>query len=356
MPWRRSQSSEASDAGVEATRTIADAEPRSPKPGESKELPELTKPDPILFPSFKLPVPPDKQPDLASECPNNGFFGDPPTRSGQITKGSILTPSEQANLKTLIEKGIAESRTKGLTLAPDNFQHWIEGKFPIKVIPATYFLDVVSQVPSFLAKKARAKFEQGIIQRLKDPNHPAGTLRPPTLVKGAKGSIRFLQFEDGVKPDKTEIVPLVAKLSSGMNLNPDELKAIDIFFGLGSFNVHSVIWVQATWIGQSDGFNVEILKWCVQIYDVYDWNADGLDFILIPISAQLRLDIEKTIPVLPNGVSLGIPIIGNKNVIVIKDDAMRNLEVSGVGRAYLVRSETFEAPLSVRSSFKKIKV
>jgi hypothetical protein len=90
----RSQSTETVDTGVADASTIADAS--LPMPGESRTLPELSKP-PILFPPLKPPLdPPDKHPSLVSECPNNGFFGDPTTRSGAVIKGIILASSEQA--------------------------------------------------------------------------------------------------------------------------------------------------------------------------------------------------------------------------------------------------------------------
>jgi hypothetical protein len=247
----------------------------------------------------------------------------------------------QAKLKKLIERGIAIARSKGYNLAADNFQHWLNGTSSTKVIPATYFVDEKSGVPSFLAKDsnysepkdkgALRAFKEGITARLRDSNHPQGTLRPASLVKDAKGPIRFLQFENGVTPSLIE--------------------DLDLFLGLGSFYVHSVIWAQATWLGQSDGFSVEILKWCVQIYDVYDWNA-GKD-IAVPITNKEESDIKKEFPQLPNGVTIEllIPVLG-PTVLKIKDNVMRNLEVSGIGRAYLIRSETFEAPPKARASFK----
>ena len=103
------------------------------------------------------------------------------------------------------------------------------------------------------------------IERLKNKNHPQGTLRPATLTAGAKGPVRFLQYRSGVRPSA-----IATPLSQ------------DLATALGAFNVHCAIWAQATFlrteggilgIGSDDVYEVEILRWCVQIYDVYDWNA-----------------------------------------------------------------------------------
>ena len=38
-------------------------------------------------------------------------------------------------------------------------------------------------------------------------------------------------------------------------------------------------------------------------------------------------------------------------MVIIKDIYFRDLEVSGIGRAYLIRSEPFEAPASAMGKF-----
>ena len=109
-----------------------------------------------------------------------------------------------------------------------------------------------------------------------------GTLRPAVLSPGNKGPVRFLQFRSGTKASA---------------ITSDASR--DIFAALGGFNVHSVIWAQATYIkseggflgiGSSDVYEVEILRWCVQISDVYDWNQDSKDLAgkLVPLIAPFK--------------------------------------------------------------------
>ncbi len=129
----------------------------------------------------------------------------------------------------------------------------------------------------------------------------------------------------------------------------------DLSTALGAFNVHSAIWVQATYTGSSGGFigigkddnyDVQILHWCVQCYDVYDWNVTGIASTPFPMSVADAQKIK-----LPPDAYTVTPLGGGMVMVNLKDSYFRDLEVSGGGRAYLVRSESFEAPSSVTGSF-----
>lgn len=302
--------------------------------GVQKELPAVPAPSSIAFlPVNNMPGP-SQHPALPASCPANEFFGDPPTRN-QTTKGTTLPPSEISKRKGEIIAAINAAKADR-PLSADNLQHWLDGTGTVLVMSASHFKKVDSEVPTFIHNKAIEKFEAGCLARLKDKNHPQGTLLPPNKVVGAKGPVRFLQYRDGVKPSAT-----ATSLSK------------DLFTALGSFNVHSVIWVQATYKGTSggvvglfadDNYEVEILRWCVQIYDVYDWNLTAATPFLLTDS-QL-----KTVP-LPAGAVTVQKIGVDSNMVMIKDSYFRDLEVSGIGRAFLVRSESFEAPSTAMNKF-----
>lgn len=285
---------------------------------------------------------PDKHPPLPASCPTGAFYGDPPTRRNQPTRGRLLSANEAATKKAILDTALAYAKAR-LPLAAENLLHWLGGTGTTKVLAADLFKKVESEVPTFLHEKARNAFEKGITERLKNPNHPQGTLRPATLTPGLKGPVRFVQHVDGVQPS----------IFSDASRNYQG--------ALGGFNIHSVLWAQATFIGHKGGiigiggddvFEIEILKWCVQIYDVYDWNNTSNVPLIAPFTitnAELKVLLTKVkLPI--DGVR--IQTLGfNTNAVFIADRLLSELEVSGVGRAYLIRSEAFEAPATARGKF-----
>lgn len=299
--------------------------------GATIELPEVKAPKDIVFPPLRQDIPVGSHPALMATCPN-GWFGDPPTRPKHTTKGNLLDAKEVMKRQSDIQEAIKKATARPLSAA--NLQHWLDGTGTEVVMSSAPFKTADSRVPEFLWDKARVAFEKGITARLKDSKHPQGTLRPATLTPGAKGPIRFIQYEDG------SYRPLMKS---------------DLATALGAFNVHSVIWAQATFIKSEGGFlgidtddvfEVKILRWCVQIYDVYDWNMGS--WTPMP---QVLTDAElKSIPLPPEACSIQ-KLFADHNVVIIKDQYFRDLEVSGVGRAYLIRSESFEAPVSVMGNF-----
>ena len=246
--------------------------------------------------------------------------------------------------KKVVETALANAKAK-MPLAADNLQYWLSAASGVKVLSAAIFKKTESEVPTFLHGKARDRFEKGCTERLKNPSHPQGTLRPATLSAGNKGPVRFLQYRDGVQ---------ASAIASDASR--------DIFAALGGYNVHSAMWARATYvkseggfvgIGSSDVYDVEILRWCVQIYDVYDWNnGNPLVPLIAPFiisDAELAtLTASVTLPL--DGVSI-THLRTDMNVVKIADRLLSELEVSGVGRAYLIRSEVFEAPTAARANF-----
>lgn len=334
------------DAG-KALPVVGGASPDAggaPIPGQSRVLPPVDAPVPILYPSVRNMPGPDKHPQIVQECLTGAFYGDPPTRGGQSTSGSILAPAEAAAKKAMIELALVFAAPQR-PLSATNLRHWLDGSGTPLVMPSAPFQNVDSEVPTFLASTARDAFEKGITARLKDRKHPQGTLLPAKLDPGNKGPVRFLQYESGP--------PSPSATKGGI--------ATDLFTAVGSFNVHSVMWAQAAYvkseggvfgIGSDDVFDIDILKWCVQIYDVYDWNFSKAKppFTPFPLDdAQFATFLQKVkLPM--DGVRVQ-KLFSNINVVFVADSLMRDLEVSGIGRAYLIRSEVFEAPGSVRGKF-----
>jgi hypothetical protein len=304
------------------------------KPGDEKdqavEVNGPPPPGPIFLPPFKNKGP-DQHPALPKECQAGVFFGVPPT---QKTQGIRLSAAEVAKRRADIASAIKRATTDK-PLSAKNLQHWLDGTGNLLKMPTAPFQHVDSRVPEFLADNARPAFEKGITERLKNAKHQQGSLLPSSTSKGATGPIRFLQHRDGIRP-------FITKPGIGG----------DLATALGAFLVHSALWVRATikdkrggflGIGEDTIFEVEILRWCVQVYDSYDWNLASST--PIPIERKKLKDL--LFP--PDAVS--VTNLGDIVVVTIKDQYFRDLEVSGGGKAYLVYTDPFPALKSVTVPF-----
>lgn len=300
--------------------------------GQKRTLPPVPPRGPFPFPPVDSMPGPAQHPQLMTSCPSGVFFGDPPTRN-QSTSGTVLSASEVIQRQNDIIKAISIAKAQR-PMSAAHLQHWLDGTGSEFVMNSAPFKKVDSGVPSFLAGMVRDKFEAGCRDRLRNKTHSQGTLLPTTLNPGAKGPVRFIQWRDGLRSSAVDTP--------------------DLFTAVGSFNVHSAAWVQATFIkhdgglpvigGGDDVFEVEILRWCVQIYDVYDWNLVAQTPFPVPDA-----DVGK-LPLPPGAVTIR-SVGAGMSVVLLKDSYFRDLEVSGIGRAFLLRTEPFEAPSSAMGKF-----
>jgi hypothetical protein len=259
---------------------------------------------------------PSVHPALPPSCQAGQRFSTPPTQS---TTGTLLSASEVATRRADIASAIARAKVTR-PLAAANLQHWLDNTGSELVMSTKTFLDFNSSLSNLLSDTS-TKFEQGIKARLANPKHPQGSLLP-------EGTVRFLQFRDGVRPAIT-----------GAGIAPD------LAIAVGAYLAHSVIWVKANppttsggifGIGATKTWKVDILRWCVQVMDCYDWNFGAKT--PIPVDpAQIQ-----NFPLPP--AALTIRQFGPITTVEIKDDYFRDLEVSGGGKAYLVFTEPFDAP------------
>jgi Papain-like cysteine protease AvrRpt2 len=299
-------------------------------------LPEISPPNAILLPPYKTMPGPSGHPILPETCPSGGFYGDPPTRRQQTT-GTKLSSAEIALRKLEIEQAIAAAKVDR-PMSAINLQHWLDGTGKELIMSTAPFLKIDSNLPAFLFDDAKPAFKKGCIQRLENKSHPQGSLLPSVLRPGNKGPTRFLQYVSGTRPSSTA-TPL----------------SMDLATAVGGYNIHSAIWVQATFmkstggiigIGSKDEFEVEILRWCVQVYDVYDWNVSGIGQTPFPIETTKLSSLP-----LPRGSMTVQNLPGGISVVTIKDQYFRDLEVSGLGKSYLLRTDPFSAPKSVTDKF-----
>ncbi len=290
-----------------------------PSPPGPTALPDPSKPDPG----------PSRHPALPSECQAGQFFGIPPI---QGTSGTVLAAAEVASRKAALTATVAAVRST-VPLAAGNLEHWLDTTGTLRKMAALPFLDFRSGVPSFLNHKVRPKLEAGITARLQNTSHPGGSLLPP-------GTVRFLQWQDSIR---------CKPLDPGVGG--------DLAIALGGFIVHSAVWVSAA-VKSTSGlvfknvtYTVKFQRWCVQVYDCYDWNLGSFTQFLVP--PPKVPDAEKLLTQFPPSAwsRVGPNTPGLGQLYQFNDNYFRDLEVSGGGKAYLVYTEPFAAPSSVMYDF-----
>jgi hypothetical protein len=287
---------------------------------------QVTVPGPLLpkisMPPFKN-AGPSVHPALPQSCQAGQRFSAPPT---QTTTGFLLSSAEVATRRADIASAVARAKSSR-PLAAANLQHWSDSTGSELVMSTATFLDLNSRLSDLLSD-TRAEFEKGIKARLADSKHQQGSLLP-------EGTVRFLQFRDGIRPSIT-----------GPGIAPD------LAIAVGAYLAHSVIWVKANppttsggflGIGQTKTWKVDILRWCVQVMDSYDWNFGAKTPIPVDPS-QIQ-----NVPLPPAAIKTRT--FGPITTVEIQDDYFRDLEVSGGGKSYLVYTEPFDAPKSFQVPF-----
>jgi hypothetical protein len=255
---------------------------------------------------------------MPTSCERGRIYGIPDTISA--TRGTVLSPSVYADAMSGVAAAIAIARSEGLVYAADNLEHWQNGTGSIKYMPVRPFFDPLNRLDEMFIDKHIPAFERGIASRVRNRSHPQGPLLPA-------GTTRFLQFRDGIRPRIT---------AGGF-----PIRANDIGIATGAYQCHSVMWVRARRSGSR--YRVDILRWCAQIFDSYDWNVGGIPLTDIPVS-------DSTYASLPSSVRSRVVNYGAIRTIRVDDEEMRDIEVTGTPRSYLVYTEPFEVPSRIWSS------
>ena len=307
--------------GLKAKEGPPDGGSSTPTSGSQATAPAPNLPT-VSMPPF-VNAGPSVHPALPASCQAGQRFSVPRT---QTTTGTLLSASEVATRRADIAAAILRAKVSR-PLAATNLQHWLDNSGSELVMPTSAFLNPNSRLFDLLSD-TRTEFEKGVRARLADPKHQQGSLLP-------EGTVRFLQFRDGIRPFIT-----------GQGVAPD------LAIAVGAYLAHSVIWVKANPPTTSGGFlglgttktwKVDILRWCVQVMDCYDWNFGAKTPIPVD-SSQIQ-----NLPMPANAVK--ILRVGSFTVVEVQDDYFRDLEVSGGGKAYLVYTEPFDAPRSLQTPF-----
>jgi hypothetical protein len=301
-------------------------------------------PGPASPPSFSMPpvsaaIPASSHPAVPAACGGGrvtwatGTPGGDGRRPAPPVEARVLMPAELLTRVAQVRSAIAAARPTSPHAAA-NLEHWLDGGGATRWMPTAAFLHRESGLEDFLLDDARPHIMRGAEARLRDASHAQGSLRPP-------GVVRFLQYRSGLRPPST---------GAATGLAPH---AADLAIAVGAYMVHSAVWLRVSarrietsgFLGltRTEVLTVSVVRWCVQVQDLYDWNLGAQTGILIAANRVANVPM-------PAG-ALRVERLGPFALVRINDEWMREVEVSGGGHGYFVYTEPFEAPASVRRSF-----
>jgi hypothetical protein len=259
----------------------------------------------------------------------------------EVISGDKLSQEELEDRRKKIQEAI--NGTKGIyPLAAANLQHWLDNSGTDRRLSLSdvNFASEDSGVPRYLrdvhreriALKDKGNNIQGITRRL-DRGHPE------TLYPAGEERVypkRVLRWQETMRPE----LEREGVRSPGLE--------VELSFALGGFTVSSEVTVRAK--DPSPGTvikEVEVLSWSIQICDLYNFKTDTSKAIIpVPIGIE--------VPPIPEGAGGKIgdfPRLGYQ-LFTTSDSWYNDVEVSGGAKQYRIFSDIFDAPESVRASFK----
>ncbi len=325
-------------ASVETTGEAASA--TSPAPAiPNVVMPRLNNDNPGL-PSIPANHPP--APNADDPCPT-GCYG-VPTEINLVnspsarTMGTRLNTRQATSLVSFV-RSIANDFLTGASgfsrpLSAELLLHWLDGQGRLLQWPASRFAHQSVNIQHSLIQDsprsmflppvqcALNAFTNGAQARLLNPNHSQGSLLP-------YGTPRFMQWQ-GRGQCQT------SGGTSGLT-SP----GADLGLSLGYYYIHSVAWVTAE-DHSSSHWRVNFSRWCVQVYDIIDFNAGNTQLYPVPENIYQRYLLQNNNQA-PPYVIVG-PVLGNYRMLTVSDDWFRNIEVSTSARKFLLYSEPFPAP------------
>jgi hypothetical protein len=225
-----------------------------------------------------------------------------------ITPAQPVPPGQLAARVRQIRTAITQARAAGFAIAADNMTHWLDGHGAERHIPGSVFL----------------RPDSGLLQHLLDIHLPAiraGAQRRATFPTNHPQSLR--------SAGRVALISYESSLRASPSAAGTEK---DLSIALGAYAVRSQVIVRAT----AARNRFEILQWCVQICDRYDFNLGNQAIVPIP-STMIRLMPPGVLHCLP-----GSP--GGYRYCMAPDDYFRSIESSGAAATYLIYSEVFPAP------------
>jgi len=297
------------DPAEREARAIADdvVEGRTPAPITARGA-GLAKEDDPAGPTEEEPkqAPPKESEPVSCPAPSPpcGFEPEAPVT------GERLSDEEVARRQAQVRRAV-EAWRPAYPIASANMEHWIEASGSSMVMDPEPFQREDSGLVRELRAQHMPTVEEGIRRRMADPADPE-TLATP-------GVTRQLHFLRSVRANPRH---------TGTER--------DLSIALGTYAVMSYITVRATETG------AEIVSWCVQICDRYNFNAG--------VPAIVPLPEDMPVESLPEGIQVFETPLGR--FIRTEDDWFRAIEASGGAREYDISSRVF--PVSgLNDSFTK---
>lgn len=245
---------------------------------------------------------------MAESCPS----ASPPCEIPPETfiPGATLTAAQVRQRRTVVQRLIDRVRSS-TPLAADNLHHWLGNSGALRSMPPEPFQRADSGVARELRAVHWPVIRAGIVRRLRDPGDPESL--------ATAGTVRTLHYWHSIAALPT---------SSGSTER-------DLSIALGTYAVTAYVTVRST------GTAADILSWCVQVCDRYDWNIGAI--APVPIPSDLGRAIADTEGA-PGRVLFPLGREADTAFYLSDDDWFRDLETSGGGRRYEVRTDIFSIP------------
>jgi Domain of unknown function (DUF4157) len=244
-------------------------------------------------------------PAISSPCPAASPPCEIPPET--FTAGRRLSPAEVARRRTAVQ-GLIDRTRSSTPLAAANLQHWLDGSGSLRSMPPEPFQRSDSGVGRELRRVHWPVIRQGVLRRLRD--------RGDSETLATAGTVRTIHFWHSISASPT----------SSNNTERD------LSIALGTYAVTSYVTVRST------GTEASILSWCIQVCDGYDWNVGAI--APVPIPSELGRALADT-PNAPGRVLFPRGREADTAYYISDDDWFRDLETSGGGRRYHIRTNVF---------------
>jgi hypothetical protein len=193
----------------------------------------------------------------------------PGFQAGGREGGGPPSDDEIEKLRLKVRKLIRKGRKSGWTLAADNLEDWLEGKYPggTKELSGKWFEDE-RFIQTHLQNVHRYKIKTGAEKRLKASRETQFPPSPTTVLCGRRTVSPMPNTLRPAGPDQPGQTTIYWQDSV------DAPRSNQLFYALGGFTVLSTVRLSATPVttGSAPGWNVTIDEWTAEVCDRYNWD------------------------------------------------------------------------------------
>lgn len=256
---------------------------------------------------------------------NNIFLLLPPIPS-PVSNVKKIDKKEAEKRLSELKESIVKAHTKGFRFAASQMSYWLKGSgkmLQLDKMQLTKYQEVIS---NSIRESHKELLWGGVKKRLntKDPEYIDTDTKCTIYLQSKLKWSDIIGFKVFLKAKKSHF------------------QSFDLFIGLGTSQVTSKLTVRR--IGSSN--RVQVLRWSIQIYDIYNWERGAKTGIPVPNSWIDKIPIPKDAREFESG-ALGWTLLK------IKDSWFRELERFGIGKQFEQVSTIF--PLRIKPEERIIK-